>query len=180
MRRVPGQRIGSLRLPAMDGTMFELDSLQGRRFMLSFMRFAACPFCNLRMHELVKRFGELDGRADIVAVFDSSPENLRRYAGRHAAPFPVLADEENIYYRQFGVERSVVGVVRGMVTRLPALLDAMVVKGYLPTAIKGHLTTMPADFLVDETGVIRTAYYGKDEGDHLPFDRLRAFALEAR
>ncbi|TAM44208.1 MAG: AhpC/TSA family protein [Gammaproteobacteria bacterium] len=177
MRRAPGERVGNIRLPAMDGTTFDSDSLQGRRFMLSFFRFAACPFCNLRVHELVKRFDELGNRFSVIAIFDSSPENLRRYAERHAAPFPILADEQNVHYRAFGIERSVVGVLRGMVMRMPAVLHAMFVKGYLPTAINGHLTTMPADFLVDETGVIRTAYYGRDEGDHLPFDRVRAFAL---
>jgi len=180
MRRAPGERVGNIRLPAMDGTAFELNSLKGRRFMLSFFRFAACPFCNLRMHELVQRHAELGGNFTVVAIFDSSRENLCRYAERHAAQFPVLADEKNIYYREYGIERSVVGVLRGMVMRLPAVLNAMFVKGYLPTAIKGHLTTMPADFLVDETGTIRTAYYGRDEGDHLPFDRVRAFAQMKR
>lgn len=180
MRRAPGERVGTIRLPAMDGTAFDSDNFKDRRFMLSFFRFAACPFCNLRVHELVKRFDELGNRFTIIAIFDSSPENLRRYAERHAAPFPILADERNVYYRAFGIERSVVGVLRGMVMRLPAVLNAMFVKGYLPTAIKGHLTTMPADFLVDEAGVIRLAYYGRDEGDHLPFDRVRAFALGAQ
>ncbi len=178
MRRVPGERVGNIRLPAMDGTAFELDSLKGRRFMLSFFRFASCPFCNLRMHELVQRHAELGGNFTVVAVFDSSRENLCRYAERHAAQFPVLADEKNIYSREYGIERSVMGVLRGMVTRLPALLRAVFVKRYLPTAIKGHLTTMPADFLVDEMGVIRTAYYGRDEGDHLPFDQVKAFARD--
>ena len=36
---------------------------------------------------------------------------------------------------------------------------------------------MPADFLIDEGRVIRTAYYGEDEGDHLPIERVKAFAL---
>jgi peroxiredoxin len=179
MRRAPGERVGNIRLPVMDGTVFDSDSLQGRRFMLSFFRFAACPFCNLRIHELVKHFDELGDGFSIVAIFDSPVDNLRRYAERHAAPFPILADEKNVYYREYGIERSVVGVARGMVTRLPALLYAMFAKGYLPTAINGHLTTMPADFLVDEAGVIRTAYYGRDEGDHLPFDQVRAFARGA-
>lgn len=176
MRRAPGERVGNIRLPAMDGTAFDSVGLKDRRFMLSFFRFAACPFCNLRMHELVQRHDELGGNFTVVAIFDSSQENLCRYAERHAAQFPVLADEKNTYYREYGIERSVVGVLRGMMTRLPALLRAVFVQGYLPTRINGHLTTMPADFLVDEAGVIHTAYYGRDEGDHLPFDKVRAFA----
>jgi hypothetical protein len=52
----------------------------------------------------------------------------------------------------------------------------MLVKGYLPTTIQGRITTMPADFLVDEQGIIHTAYYGRDEGDHLPLARVLEFA----
>lgn len=33
---------------------------------------------------------------------------------------------------------------------------------------------LPADFLVDEQGVIRQAYYGEDIGDHLPFEAVRS------
>lgn len=59
---------------------------------------------------------------------------------------------------------------------LPALDGSM----FELDSLKGSLTTMPADFLVDENGVIRTAYYGKDEGDHLPFEQARAFSLAAK
>lgn len=177
MRREPGSKVGNLRLPAIDGSTFELDSLKGKRFMLSFFRFAGCPFCNLRMHELVSRYGELGGGFTIVAIFDSPLGNLQKHAAKHNPPFPVLADEKNAYYREYGIEHSVTGILKGAVRRMPSLLHAVFVKGYLPTSIQGRLTTLPADFLVDEHGVIHTAYYGKDEGDHLPFERVKAFAL---
>ena len=54
MRRSVGETIGDIRLPAVDGTDFQLDDIRGKRFLLSFFRFAACPFCNLRVHELAK------------------------------------------------------------------------------------------------------------------------------
>jgi len=51
-------------------------------------------------------------------------------------------------------------------------------KGYLPTTLKGSITTMPADFLIDPKGYIQTAYYGKDEGDHLSFEQIKEFTLK--
>jgi peroxiredoxin len=177
MHRTPGSRISNIRLPALDGTPFDLDRLRGQRLLLAFFRFASCPFCNLRVHELVTHYPEFGDRFAVVAIFESSPDHLRRYAARHAAPFPVLADEHGFYYREYGIERSLAGTVKGVIGRLPALLHAMFVKRYLPLTIRGHLTTMPADFLVDEQGVIRTAYYGRDEGDHLPLADVCAFAL---
>ena len=176
MRKSVGQTIHDLRLPSIDGTQFQLDQFQGKRFMLSFFRFAACPFCNLRIHDLVSRYDELGDNFSIVAIFDSSLANLQRYAERHHAPFPILADERNIYYREYGIERSLLGTLKGAVLHLPSVLYATVVKGYWPTSFGGKLTTMPADFLIAEGREIRTAYYGKDEGDHLSFKQVKAFA----
>jgi peroxiredoxin len=179
MRKKIGDKVGQIRLQALDGSMFELSSLQGRPFMLSFFRFASCPFCNLRMHHLVQRFGELNQageRFTIVAIFDSSLENLREHAERHHSPFPLLADVRGTYYAQYGIEHSVAGVLKGMLMRMPTLLYAMFGKGYLPTKINGDMTTMPADFLIDAGGTIRMAYYGRDEGDHLPFEVIQRFA----
>lgn len=163
-------------LPSIDGSMFNLQEMRGKPYLLSFFRFAACPFCNLRLHELVTRFDELGGNFGIVAIFDSPADNMQRHAKRHRAPFPILADEHNDYYRAYGIEHSVSGMLKGMVMRMPTLLRGMA-KGYLPTTIKGSMTTMPADFLVDEDGVIQFVHYGRDEGDHLPFARVKAFAL---
>lgn len=177
MRRKPGDSVGRWLLPNLDGTVFDSDCLRNTRFMLSFFRFAACPFCNLRIHELVERFAEFGDDFTVVAVFDSPLENLRRYADRHRAPFPILADEENVCYRAFGIEHSVGGMLKAAVLRFPSVLDGIFAKGYLPTALQGRLDTLPADFLIDAQGVIRLAYYGRDIGDHLPFAQAKAFAL---
>ena len=176
MRRNVGETIDDIRLPAVDGTDFHLGQIAGKRFLLSFFRFAACPFCNLRVHELASRFDEFGDRFTVVAIFDSSPENLRRHAQRHHAPFPILGDEHNIYYRSFGVERSLTGTLRGAASHMPTVLNAIFLKGYWPTSFGGALTTMPANFLVDEACTIRLAHYGRDEADHLPFEQVKAFA----
>lgn len=176
MRRQVGDQAGNFRLPALDGAQFELASLAGRPYLLSFFRFAACPFCNLRMHQLVQRHGELGAGFTIVAVFDSPLDNLREHAERHHSPFPVLADPLGTAYAQYGIEHSVIGMLKGMLLRMPTMLYAMFGKGYIPRKIAGSMTTMPADFLIDASGVIRRTYYGKDEGDHLPFDEVKQFA----
>jgi len=177
MRRSVGETIDDISLPAVDGTDFRLEHIEGKRFMLSFFRFAACPFCNLRVHELVTRFHEFGNNFTIVAIFDSSPENLRRHAERHRSPFPILADEHNVYYREYGVERSLAGTLKGAAMRMPSVLHALFAKGYWPTSFGGKLTTMPANFLVDEQRIIRVTHYGRDEADHLPIEMVRTFAL---
>jgi peroxiredoxin len=130
----------------------------------------------LRVHQLIQRLDEFDDNFTIVAIFDSPLENLQKQAQKHHSPFPVLADEKNTYYKKYGIEHSVFGMLKGIIIRMPSLLYAMFVKGYIPLPLKGSLTTIPADFLVDENGTIQIAYYGKDEGDHLPIDELKIFS----
>ncbi len=175
MRKKPGDKALQVMLPAIDTTDFDTDTLKGRPFMLSFFRFAGCPFCNLRLHDLTKRFVEFGDDFTIVAVFDSPPENLLRHTEGHRAPFPILSDENNQYYKKYGIEHSLSGVFKGIFLRMPTLIRAMF-KGYLPSTIQGSLTTMPADFLIDRNGVIQVAYYGSDEGDHLSIEEIKAFS----
>ena len=177
MRRKPGERANLIILPAIDGSIYDTDRLKGMPFMLSFYRFASCPFCNLRIHEIVSRFDELGENFMVIAVFDSPLDNLKRHIDGHKAPFPILADESNQYYREYGIEHSFSGMLKGMILRIPTLVKGML-KGYLPTTLKGSITTMPADFLIDPMGFIQTVYYGKDEGDHLPFEQIKEFALK--
>lgn len=175
MRKKSGEVAPQVILPGIDGTVVDTAQLKGKAFMLSFFRFAGCPLCNMRLHGLVRRFSEFGNAFTVIAVFDSPLDNLILHVEGHKAPFPILADESNKYYREFGIEHSIVGVFKGMFLRMPTLAAGML-RGYLPKRIKGSLTTMPADFLIDSNGIIQVAYYGSDEGDHLPIERIKEFA----
>lgn len=176
MKFKTGDQFTNIILPSIDGSLFDSESINGKPIMLSFLRFASCPFCNLRINELVKRFDEFGDDFTIIAIFDSPLDNLTKHTADHKSPFPILADEKNIYYKNYSIEHSVIGVLKGMILRMPTLLGGMF-KGYVPLVIKGSMTTMPADFLIDKNGIIQTAYYGKDEGDHLPFELVKEFSL---
>lgn len=171
-----GNMIAELNLPAIDGGRFNLEQVAGKRYLLSFMRFAACPFCQLRIHELINRWQELNDDFTVIAVFDSPLENLQKHAGKQSAPFPILADEYGRYYDKFAIRRSPLGALKAMAFRMPTLLYAMFMKGFFPSSLKGKMTTLPADILVDENGVIVEIYHGKDAGAHIPFERIKNFA----
>jgi len=176
MRLSVGDLAPSIELNAIDGLSFASHSYAGKPYLISFYRFSSCPFCNLRLHELLSRQSELGGDFELLAVFDATLDDLKRDTGKHHAPFPILADEHRTYYKSYGIEFSWRGMFRGLIFRFPTLLKGML-KGYLPiNMFKRGLVTMPADFLVDEKGIIRTAYYGSDEGDHLSFEQIQAFA----
>ena len=177
MRRKEGDKLSHIQLPAIDGSTFDSMNMSGKPFMVSFFRFASCPFCNLRVHQLVQRYAEFGDDFRMVAIFDSPLRNLVRHTDKHKAPFPILADESNKYYIEYGIEHSVTGMLKGMFFRMPTLLKSMFM-GNVPLIFKGSLITMPADFLIDREGIIQTAYYGKDEGDHLSFEQVKTFSLK--
>lgn len=170
-----GDRAPRVQLPAIDGSTFDSASLAGRRHLVSFYRFATCPFCNLRVHAVIRQVPSFGPDFALVAIFDSPLDHLTRHASGHHAPFPILADATGGAYRAWSIERSLWGMLKGMLLRLPTLLRGML-SGYFPFPPRGSMLTMPADFLVDEQGVIRVAYYGRDEGDHLPLEVIAEFA----
>lgn len=156
-----------------------LRDCSGRRLLLSFYRFASCPFCNLRVHRLLQRHSELHALGlRLVGVFQSRPELVRKHVGKQDAPFPIVADPGGALYQAYGVDSSKAGMARALL-RMPDAALAMS-KGFLPRDVDTALDLMPADFLIDEDGVLRVAYYGRDPGDHLPFDRVMSFATAAR
>ncbi|MBC8375353.1 MAG: AhpC/TSA family protein [FCB group bacterium] len=179
MRLKSGEKVKNIKLMDIARTEFDLDSFSGKPYMLSFYRFASCPFCNLRVNSLVQRFDEFGEDFTTVAIFNADLEQLTRHTEKHQASFPILADPHGKYYRKYGIENSVLGFFTGMIMRLPTLLKGMFIKGYLPNLFTGGLTIMPADFLVDREGIIQEAYYGKDEGDHLDFETIKRFSLIA-
>jgi peroxiredoxin Q/BCP len=176
MRMSQGSKAEIITLPAIDNTEFKLDSLKGKKVLVTFFRFAGCPFCNLRISQLVKKHASLGDNFRIVAVFDASLKNLQRNLIKHKAPFILLADEKNVFYKSYGVERSIWGVIKGILFSFPQMLYSMFAKGNFLTNIGGNLLTMPASFLINEKGIIDKIYYGKDEFDHIPFEQVLNFA----
>lgn len=145
----------------------------GRRTLLCFFRDAACPFCNLRIYELTNHHQALSALGlDIVAVFTSTPDAVRRFVARQRRPFRVVADPTSRAHAIYRIERSFWRKLKGIVTRVPDLI-----KGLRIVGLAGLNTTnlMPADFLIDEHGNIVEAYYGGDAGDHIAFERVELF-----
>ena len=171
-----GEKLENITLPNIDGISFELESLKDKKVLISFHRFATCPFCNLHIHQLVKNFNSFSDDFAIVTVFDSPLSHLQKHAESHHAPFAILADERNVYYQRFNVERSVLKTIKGFTKRFPTVLYAMFIKGYWPFPIKGNIFSMPLEILIDGNGLIQHIHKGKDEGDHLSLEEIKNFS----
>lgn len=159
-----------------EGKPLSLESYRGAKLWLSFYRFASCPLCNYRIHELMARYDEFQKAGiRLVGVMQSSPDRIAKYAEKRKAPFPIIADPERKLYREYGVSASLMGMfhLRVFGTALKAMFS-----GIFPGAPDFPLATVPADFLIDPEGVVWSAYYGRAVSDHIPFEKVVEFAAD--
>ncbi|VAX00161.1 hypothetical protein MNBD_GAMMA22-1162 [hydrothermal vent metagenome] len=146
----------------------------GKPILLTFFRHAGCPMCNLRMRELILVNDKMANyNLKILTIFESPTKSIKRDVGRQNPPFSIIPDPERKLYKLFGVTISWVGFVKIFAVRPKHVFEAIFKNGFIPKF--GEATPMmPADFLIDNDGIIRVAYYGRDIGDHLSFDDLYA------
>ena len=171
MRIQPGQPAKNFSSEDLLGNTVALSDYKGKRLMLSFYRYAACPLCNLRVHHLIQQYPLfVEKGLHLVAVFQSPRESIFKYAGKQNAPFPVIADPDRTLYRLYGIESSWPGFIKGSL-RLSSVVSALM-KGFLPGKMEGIKSMVPADFLIGPDLTVQVAYYGKDIGDHLPVERI--------
>jgi len=150
-----------------------LSKLRGQRVWLAFFRYAGCPLCNMRISQMIKDAKHYeDERLAILAVFQSPAARLERYLGPLNPPFPLVSDPAEQLYALYGLEKSLAGFLAPAVG--PKLVKAMAA-GFFPRATDGSKTRIPGDFLIDENGVVADAFYGKNIGDHIPFERVESF-----
>ena len=171
MRIQCGQTAPDFEVRDIVGNPFSLTDFEGKKLLLSFYRYASCPLCNLRVHELIERYPDLTAKGlHLLAFFQSSIESIRRYVGKQQAPFPIVADPTHIVYRRYGVETSWTGFFKGSL-RLNKVVSATS-KGYFPGKMEGKKSLVPADFLIGPDLIVEKAYYGSDIGDHLPIEKI--------
>lgn len=170
-----GQQAPDFEVYDIYGARYSLESLRGKNILLSFFRDATCPFCNLRVYELTKKYPDLAKKGLVMLAFFNSPKDrIVRFVGKKSRPFPLIADPEKSVYDLYSVQSSLLGLLISMFTRMPRMIKAMML-GFTPS-MRGDMTQMPADFLIGPDLKVKGIYYGKDIADHIPVSILETFA----
>jgi hypothetical protein len=129
----------------------------------------ACPLCNYRTHELLSVYDTLKkNNLIIISVYESTRETLTEYSTKEQVPFFMIADPSEVLYRKFKVQRSWWKTIKGRFSDYSTKHSGGKKLFKSNYSRDGHLNRIGADFLIDETGIIQVAYYGKYVGDHLP------------
>lgn len=158
------------------GEPLDLDQFRGKKVWLGFYRWASCPLCNLRIKEMIERADEFEKAGiEVVAVFQSPPENIAKYVGAQNPPFTLVSDPDLRLYEMYGVHPNWLGMFYPRVF-LRAIRATLA--GLLSIKWDGPLAMIPADFLVDPEGLVWKAYYGDAISDHIPFEDVAAFGKD--
>lgn len=170
MRLKPGTGAPDFTADAWNGTTLKLSDYAGKKVWLAFFRYASCPLCNLRVHDIIRRHDEFTSKGvQVLAVFQSPKESISGYVGKQAPPFPLISDPEEKLYRIYGLESGLGAYLSP--GNLPHLARAAK-EGFMSTYSEGTRTRIPGDFLIGPDGVIQAVYYGEKISDHIPFETV--------
>lgn len=168
-------------LPSLSGTSFsngaiDIADFKGQPLILSFYRYAACPFCNLRMHHFIEKYQKEYEPKGIkaIAVFQSPIESIAKYLDQHDAPFDIIADPKQKWYKTMGLKTSWKGFMAGAMNIAQGVEASK--KGLIKINPEGPINRLPADFLISANGIVEATYYGKNISDHIPFDVIDKWA----
>lgn len=174
MRLKQGTLAPSFRADNWDGTELRLNDFRGRNVWLAFFRYASCPLCNLRVHQMIQRYNEFSALGlAILAVFESPRESIAEYVGKQQPPFPLITDPTEALYRLYELEASKLALLHP--SNAPVMAEALRA-GFMVGRGEGTRTRIPADFLIDSAGRIDVAFYGDIIAEHIPFDTVLDFA----
>jgi peroxiredoxin len=177
MRLQPQQPAPAFTAPTVQGETVTLEQFAGKPLLLKFHRYAACPMCNLKLHEFAHHFPALHERGlEAVAFFHSPLKQIQAHAGKQRYPFALAADPQFKVYRRYGVQTSWPRL--GLSMLLPSFygdcLRAMR-HGFWGGMPAWQLAKMPADFLIGPDGRILLAHYGGHIGDHLSIHDIGSY-----
>ncbi|SHE89720.1 Peroxiredoxin [Seinonella peptonophila] len=162
-----------------NGKTISLENFRGKKVLLSFFRFAACALCNLHVHQLIQQYPNWQKQGlEVITFFESPQENIHAHVGSQQAPFALIADPKAEVYDRYYVETSVEKIESIMkdkekVRSLTAKAEAA---GFALTHEAGsNFYRLPAEFLINENGVIDIAHYNQSVEDHLSFEVINQY-----
>ncbi len=104
---VSGDPIPNIILPSIDGKGYDISSANGKRIILTFYRFETCPFCNIRINKIIKRWSEFNEETVMIGIFDANIDKLSNSMKKHNPPFIILADEQYTSFLEYEVQKSI-------------------------------------------------------------------------
>lgn len=186
MRLVKGQVMPSFSIKDVDNNVIESDRWKGKKTYLTMLRNTACPLCSFHVFRLLKMADQLrSDHVQIVAFYESKKQVIL------SSPFfkdqvlkekklQVVSDTDRHVYKLVGAEIDSTKASLEILTkhgRMP-IIEAAIKAGFNGNGIEEgtNADAIPADFLINEQGIIVHAHYGADSGDNISLELVEKFS----
>ena len=139
---------------------------QGKKKVLSFLRYYGCPTCRLDMEDYKKNIEKFAAQnADVYCVLQSTPETLKEeHVAKDSYPFTLILDPEQKLYKQFAVLPALVKEQLVTPKDMPKL-RASSAAGFQHGKSEGEEYQLQAVILLDENNKVTFAHYGTSLSD---------------
>lgn len=160
--------------------MIDLNDYKDKKVFIGFFRHAGCPFCNVRVHALLKVYEECKAKGMEMIFFFESKDNvlLRSTFHKQVSPVPLISDPEKTIYDAYGLESSAFkSAVSHITTFVQTAYKASKIGVPVHLMASGEsINTMPAEFLINEGLVVHEVFYSDRLNDRMDIERIRKFA----
>lgn len=165
---IRGTQIEPMTLEDINGKKVNVPTL-GRWTHLQFRRYSGCVICNLHVHELIERQQEIKAAGiQEILFFQSTTQYLQEQFSHK--PVTIIADDKRFYYKKFGVENSINSIANPNAW-IPGIKGILKFGIQLPKKGESPLG-LPADFLLDDKGIVVAVHYGQHAYDQWSVDQL--------
>ncbi|PWK19430.1 peroxiredoxin [Arcicella aurantiaca] len=159
------------------GKTVSSTTLKGKKTVVIFERFVGCPVCNAHVHQLMQEYKNLKEKGiELIVIYESSNENLMKYATTEEIPFTLIADPNGTLYDTFGVTKSMAKVMKGFIFKGGKAAASEGTKAYKGNyEMDGSKSRLTAEFLINTDGTIANAHYAQYLNDNLPIEVIKNF-----
>lgn len=162
------------------GRTIDLETYRDKKVLIAFFRHAGCPFCNLRVHALIKVHEILKAKGLEMIFFFESKEQviLRSTFHQEISPIPIISDPAKVWYNTYGLESS---AYKSAVSHITTFVQTAIRAKSLGLPIHAmadgeSINTIPAEFLLDRGLVVKELHYSKSLTDRMSLQRIMEFA----
>lgn len=161
------------------GRMIDLNDYKDKKVFIGFFRHAGCPFCNIRVHSLLKVHQEFKAKGLEMIFFFESTEKvlLNSIFHKEISPIPLISDPEKKWYNAYGLENSgYKSAISHISTFVQTAFKASALGVPMHTMAEGEsISTMPAEFLLEKGLIIKEVHYSERLNSRMSMEKVREF-----
>lgn len=154
------------------------DVLAGGRTIFWVLRYIGCTMCRFDVHQISTRYSEFTEKgAQVYVVMQSDPAVVREDLKDSPAPFHIICDEEQVFYKALEIYPAESKEARAPKTpediaKLEVKRAQVKASGFVHGKYEGNEQQLPAMFIVEPDGTVVYSHYARNIVDMPTIDEV--------